>query len=92
MRIAVFVTPPNDADSVADVFEVTFDALTLKVTEVFPAGITTEPGTVAEAEPLDSVTVSPPAGAAALILTVPVADAPLLTVDGLTVAKPESAG
>lgn len=61
----------------------TFEVVALKVIEVFPAGIVTDPGTVADCELLDKVIANPPVGAAELIVTVPVLDAPPLTDVGL---------
>src|SRR6185295_928021 len=49
-----------------------------------PAATVTEAGTVAALPLLESVTAAPPAGAAALSVTVPVADAPPETLEGET--------
>jgi hypothetical protein len=57
--------------------------VTLNVAVVFPAATTTEAGTVAEELLLARVTVKPPDGAAPLNVMVPVADVPLVTLDGL---------
>ena len=56
---------------------------TVKVVFTEPAGTTTDAGTVAtEVVPDDSVTVVPPVGAAAEMVTVPVEDCPAFTVVG----------
>lgn len=69
----------------AIVFEVTVFVLTVKVTEVFPAGILTDAGTTADPLLEDSEICSPPAGAAELMDTVPVLVLPPLTDAGLKV-------
>ena len=56
----------------------------LKVAVVLPAATVTEAGTVAAALLLESDTDTPPEGAAPLKVTVPVADVPLATLEGLT--------
>ena len=64
--------------------EVTALEVTAKVADVAPAAIVTEVGTVARVvDELVNVTTSPPAGAAELMLTVPVMDVvdPPMTVD-----------
>ncbi|HEV8636851.1 MAG TPA: hypothetical protein VG370_21745 [Chloroflexota bacterium] len=65
-------------DAVTDVVE------TVKVALVAFAGTVTLAGTVAAAALLDSATANPPAGAAAVNVTVPCADAPPATLVGLT--------
>jgi len=82
---AVFVTPPCEADMVAVVDSVTFTVLTVKVTEVRPAGMVTDFGRVAADWLLDRATTSPPVGAAPLRVTVPVEDLPPATLVGLNV-------
>ena len=59
---------------VADVAEPTAVVETVKVPELDPCGIVIEAGTVAEAELLERLTSTPPAGAAADKVTVPVED------------------
>lgn len=76
----------------------TVDAVTVvvgmaKVALVAPAGTVTLAGTVAALLLLDSVTPNPPAGAAAVNVTVPWADAPPTTLVGLTdTAESDAAG
>jgi hypothetical protein len=57
---------------------------TLKVALLLPAATVTEAGTVAEALSLASVTDKPPDGAAPFKVTVPMADVPAMTLEGLT--------
>jgi hypothetical protein len=61
----------------------TEDVLMLNVALVAPAGTSTVAGTNAEAAP-DSCTLMPPAGAGPSRFTVPVADAPAVTVAGVS--------
>ena len=58
----------------------------LKLAEVCPAGTVTLAGTVSCELLLCSVTTSPPVGAGAFRLTVPVRDAPPVTEDDETVS------
>src|SRR5438445_11843890 len=70
---AVLVTPPKEAEMVAEVDAVTDTVVTLNVALVTPAGTVTLPtgGTLAAAGLLlERVTTAPPAGAAALRVTV----------------------
>ena len=70
----------------------TVPVVTVNVTEVCPCGTVTEAGTVAAAVlELESETTTPPLPAAALRLTVPVADPPAVIVLGLT-ERPLSVG
>jgi hypothetical protein len=62
------------------------DVETLNEALVAPAGTVTDAGTVATALELESDTASPPVGAAAERVTVPVELAPEVTVDGLSVS------
>jgi hypothetical protein len=71
---------------------VTFVVLIVNVTDVLPAATVTEPGTVAAARLLDTAIDRPPVGAALLILIVPVADDPPLTLAGLTVRETRAGG
>src|SRR6185312_15926118 len=65
---------------------VTFLVVTANVAVVAPAATVTDAGTVAALRLLlASVTTAPPAGAAALSLTLPVLFAPLITVAGFSV-------
>ena len=84
---AVLVTPPKEAEMVAEVDAVTDTVLTLNVVLVLPAGTVTLPtaGTLATAVLLlKRVTTAPPVGAAALKVTVPVEDAGPTTLVGLS--------
>ncbi len=64
------VLPPADPVSVAVVFDVTAATVALNPAVVDPAGTVTEAGTVTDELLLDSVTTAPPAGAAAVSVTV----------------------
>jgi hypothetical protein len=59
---------------------------------LLPAATVTEVGTVAEAVLLDNATDTPPEGAAALKVTVPVADVKLATLVGLTETEESDTG
>jgi len=66
--------------------QATVDAV--KVALVAPAGTVTLAGTVATvASLLESVTTAPPAGAAALRVTVPIEVLPLVTLTGLRLTE-----
>jgi len=77
---AVTVTPPSDAEIVSDVGVVTVCVVTVNVAALLPGGTVTLGGTVAAALLLESGTEAPPAGAAALSVTVPPTDVPLVTL------------
>jgi hypothetical protein len=68
--VNTFVLPPADAVSVAVVFDVTAATVALNPDVVDPAATVTEAGTVTDELLLDSVTTVPPAGAAAVNVTV----------------------
>lgn len=68
--VKVFVLPPADAVKVAVVVDVTAATAALNPAVVAPAGTVTEAGIVTDELLLDRVTTCPPAGAAALIVTV----------------------
>ena len=71
---------------VTGVAALTVPAVTMKVAEVCPCGIVTVAGTLAAVVlELESDTMTPPLPAAAVRLTVPVADPPLAIVLELTV-------
>jgi len=76
---------------VADVDAVTDVVVTVNVAVVAPAGTVTLAGVAAALELSESDTAAPPAGAAALSVTVPVDELPPTTVDGLSETA-ESAG
>jgi hypothetical protein len=78
------VTPANPAEIVADVAWATALVVTAKVALVAPAGTVMVAGTVAAVELSESETTAPPAGAAALNVTVPVEPLPPTTVAGLS--------
>src|SRR5690348_7820220 len=63
----------------------------VKLAPVDPAGMVTDGGTVAALPLVESATTAPPAGAAALSVTVPVTGAPEVALAGERV-KPESVG
>lgn len=85
--MTVSATPTETEPYVAVIFGcvccATGVVCTVKVAADDPAAITTEEGTVAVLRLLVSPTVSPPAGAAPRITTVPVDEAPPTTVFGL---------
>jgi hypothetical protein len=62
----------------------TVPVVTVKFADVAPAATVTDAGTVAAELLLESETVTPPDGAAALRVTVPVDDAPPVTLAGLS--------
>ena len=77
----------NDAERVTDVEAATGLVLTLKVAVVAPAGIVTEPGTLATVGSLlDKEMTAPPLGAGPPNVTVPVDELPPLTLAGLTLS------
>jgi hypothetical protein len=69
---------------VAEVVAATEVVVTVKVAVVLPAATLTEAGTLADVLLLARATTIPPVGAALPKATVPVAEAPLLTLVGLT--------
>ena len=85
-NVAVLVAPPKAPPIVRDVAAVTPVVATPKFALVAPAATVTLAGTPATVVLLlDSVTTAPPAGAAAVKVTVPVLEAPPTTLVGLTV-------
>ena len=82
MRTADLVTPEYDAAIVIRVVAGTFLVATVNVTEVVPAGIVTDAGTVAAFQVELSVTAAPPAGAGPLRVTVPRTAEPPVTDAG----------
>ena len=94
---AVRVTPPNTAETVADVAAVTEVVVTVKLALVAPAGTVTLAGTAVALELSDSDTNAPPLGAAPVRVTVPVEELPPVTLVGLRltadrVAPPDGGG
>jgi hypothetical protein len=81
-RVALAVTPPEVPEITTDLFMETGIVEMGNVADVFPMVTTTFAGTVTEGSPLERITISPPAGAAAESVTVPVAGAPPTTVVG----------
>lgn len=71
--------------------EVTLEVATVKVAVVLPAATVTDAGTVAEALLLESETKAPPAGAAAVKVTVPVEDVPPVTLVGFRTTEESAA-
>ena len=93
VRVAVRVTAPAIAVIVTGVDAVTALVVTAKVALVAPCATETLTGSVAAAvRLLDSVTANPPAGAAAVKVTVPCDDVPPVTVVGLTDTAESAAG
>ena len=80
---AVRVPPPNTAETVAVVEEVTEVVVTVKFALMAPDGTVTLPGTAVEAELSESDTIAPPLGAAPVRVTVPVEALPPVTLLGL---------
>ena len=84
-RLAVLVVGPKVAEILAVVVAVTVVVVMENVAVVFPDGMVTDAGVVAELLPLEMEMTSPPVGAAVPMVTVPVAVLPPLTEAGLTV-------
>ena len=85
-KLALFVTPPEVAETVTEVLEEPGDVLTMNVAELLPGGTVTLAGTLAtEGLLLDSTTTVPPDGAGPLRVTVPVEELPAVTVKGESV-------
>ena len=80
---AVRVTPAKTAEMVAEVEAVTEVVVTVKLALVAPASTVTLAGTVAAVELSESDTTTPPVGATALKVTVPVEELPPTTLVGL---------
>ena len=80
----VLVVPPYEAVMVTGVAAVTALVVTVNVALVAPAATVTLAGTAAADALLERETTAPPPGAAPLSVTVPVDDAPPLTLAGLS--------
>ena len=81
------VTPPRTAEIVADVAAATGAVVTVNVALVAPAGTVTLAGTLVALEFSESETATPPLGAAALNVTVPVDAVPPTTLAGLSATE-----
>ena len=84
VSVAVRDTPPDEPVMLTKVADATVEVVIVKFALVVPAATVTLAGTLAAAEVSDSVTSIPPAGAAALRVTVPVADLPPTTLVGFS--------
>ncbi len=82
VKMADLAVPVALLEIVAVVLVVTLPVLIVKVAEVAPAATVTEVGTVASDCPPDNVTTSPPFGAVAVNVTLPVELLPPLTDAG----------
>jgi hypothetical protein len=86
--VAVRVTPLYRAEIAADVEIKTMEVLTVNDALLAPAGMNTLLGTLATPLLLERLTWTPPAGAGALRVTVPLdACTPPMTLDGLSVSE-----
>ena len=93
LNVALFVTLPEFAEMVAEVFAVTCVVTTVKLAELAPAGTRTLAGTFAmEGLLLVRLTETPPTGAGPLSVTVPVEELPPLTVVGDNVREERLGG
>lgn len=81
---AVLVTPAKTAEMVAAVEAVTEVVVTVKLALVAPAGTVTLAGTVAAVELSESITSTPPLGAALVNITVPCDVAPPVKLLGFS--------
>ncbi len=93
VRVAVRVVPLYVAEIWAEVEMRTMDVFTVNVALVAPAGMNTLDGTLAVPLLLERMTVTPPAGAGALSVTLPVEDCtPPMTVLGFKVSEDSVGG
>src|SRR5262245_61602892 len=86
VSVADRVTPPATAEIATGVDTVTALVVTVKLALVAPAATVRLAGRVTADELSESVTTTPPAGAAALRVTVPVEELPPTTLAGLTLS------
>jgi len=86
VKTAVLEVLPRLAEMVEDVLDFTVEVLTVNVDEFLPAGIVTVAGTVAEEPVAANAITRPAAGAAEVMVAVPVLDFPPTTVVGLSVS------
>ena len=82
-RLPETVVAPVVPDTETDVLAPTVEVVAVNVPVVAPAATVTEAGTVTAALPEERATTRPPAGAALVIVTVPVELTPPATVAGL---------
>jgi hypothetical protein len=92
VSVAVRVTLPALAVIVAGVDAATWLVVIVKAALVAPCATVTLAGTAAAEALLESATANPPAGAAAVNETVPCADVPPLTLEGLAAIADSVAG
>ena len=93
VRVAVRVVPLYVAEILAEVEMRTMDVFTVNVALVAPAGMNTLDGTLAVPLLLERMTLTPPAGAGALSVTLPVEDCtPPMTVLGFKVSEDSVGG
>ena len=92
MRTAESETVPSLAVIFASVSVKTALVVTVKVAVDAPAGTLTEEGVAALGVLEESETLNPPTGADPLRVTVPVADLPPATTEGLTDTEANDAG
>jgi hypothetical protein len=85
--LAERVMPPLVAATVTSAVLATAVVVTVNVAVVAPAGTVTAGGVDAAVESVDSDTATPPLGAEALNVTVPVDEVPPITLDGLSVSE-----
>lgn len=93
VRLAVSVTPLNEAEIVAAFEHSTGLVLTVKVALVNPGDTVMLDGTVAtEVLLLESATTAPPADAGPVRVTVPVEELPPVVLDGFNVSEVRTGG
>ncbi len=85
VSVVVRLTPPNTAVIEASLVETTGDVLIANAAAEAPAATVTTPGTLADAELLDSRIAAPPDAAGDESVTIPCAERPPTMAEGLTV-------